>query len=194
MFQSASKSKKIRKTYLPENKKIVMRCLKVMRARTRNYFIFLSGLNALLQKTKLTKVCAKTIDTLCKIPWFLSLTWIYRYELTGGDSDNYKDIFQTVSISITKIYNRKKYRWNFADFWIANVHTKKIIPACSPFLAESEYVSCDLIGQNGEPREAKIYRGLRKFVLRDIRPVFAWHSETRFSFFLFCILLLIHWQ
>ena len=115
-------------------------------------------------------------------------------ELTRGNSDNYKDIFQTVSISITKIYTRKKYRWNFADFWRANIHTKKIIPACSPFLAESEYVSCDLIWQNGEPREAKIYRGLRKFVLRDIRPVFAWHSETRFSFFLFCILLLIHWQ
>ena len=115
-------------------------------------------------------------------------------ELTRGNSDNYKDIFQTVSISITKIYTRKKYRWNFADFWKANIHTKKIIPACSPFLAESEYVSCDLIWQNGEPREAKIYRGLRKFVLRDIRPVFAWHSETRFSFFLFCILLLIHWQ
>ena len=115
-------------------------------------------------------------------------------ELTRGNSDNYKDIFQTVSISITKIYTRKKYRWNFADFWRANIHTKKIIPACSPFLAESEYVSCDLIWQNGEPCEAKIHRGLTKSVLRDKRPVFAWHSETRFSFFLFCILLLIHWQ
>ena len=58
----------------------------------------------------ITKVCAKTIDTLCKIPQFLSLTGIYCYELTRGNSDNYKDIFQTVSISIIKIYTQKKYR------------------------------------------------------------------------------------
>ena len=128
-----------------------------------------------------TKVCAKTIVTLCKIPWFLSLTWIYRYELTGGDSDNYKDIFQTVSISITKIYNRKKYRWNFADFWIANIHTKKIIPVCSWFLAETKYVSYVLIWQNEEPHVAKICQWLTKFFFRNKQPVFATIKDYLFS-------------
>ena len=101
--------------------------------------------------SRISKVCAKTIDTLCKIPRFLSQTWTDCYELTRGDSDNYKDIFQSVSIRITKIYTQKKYRRKFADCWKTDVHTKKFIPACSPFLAKSKYVTCDLIWLNGEP-------------------------------------------
>ena len=58
----------------------------------------------------------KYVQKLFKIPRFLSLTWTDGYELTRGDSDNYKDIFQIVSTRVMTVFTREVYRRKFANF------------------------------------------------------------------------------
>ena len=53
------------------------------------------------------KYVSKVLAHFVRFRDFFRWLEIIVMELTRGNSDNYKDIFQTVSISITKIYTRK---------------------------------------------------------------------------------------